>query len=137
MGRYCVNMIRSLHFSVNKAKILAVLSITTLSLLTPQANAAAVKNGVACSKAGTNIKVGGKSYSCAKNPYVRPKTLTWTSSGCLKAYQLWKSAKSDLADWADIAKLAGEEGQKTIDELSQSILSLEELMKNEACKRGA
>ncbi len=101
------------------------------------ANAATIKNGVNCSKAGATTKVGSKTYRCAKNPYVKPTRNTWTLRGCLTAYAMWKDAKEQYADWIDLAKLAGAEGQKTMDELQASITDLEATMKDVACKRGA
>ena len=100
-------------------------------------SAATVKNGVNCSKAGATTKVGTKVYRCAKNPYVKPTRNTWTLRGCLTAYAMWKDAKEQYADWVDLAKLAGAEGQKTMDELQASITDLEATMKEVACKRGA
>ncbi len=106
-------------------------------LFVSPSNAAPVKNGVNCSKSGAVTKVGTKTYRCAKNPYVKPARLTWTLRGCLTAYAMWKDAKEQYEDWVDLAKLAGAEGQKTMDELQASITSLEETMKTVACKRGA
>ena len=101
------------------------------------ANSVTIKNGVNCSKAGATTKVGSKTYRCAKNPYVKPTRTTWTLRGCLTAYAMWKDAKEQYADWIDLAKLAGAEGQKTMDELQASITDLEATMKDVACKRGA
>jgi hypothetical protein len=114
-------------------KALAVLSLGVLigsGLQIVPASALTIKNGVNCSKVGATTKVGSKTYRCAKNPYVKPSQNTWTLRGCLTALAMWKDAK-------DLAKLAGAEGQKTMDELQASITSLEDTMKNVACKRGA
>ncbi len=113
----------------------AMLAVTTLVAI--PANSATIKNGVNCSKAGATTKVGTKTYRCAKNPYVKPSRNTWTLRGCLTAYAMWKDAKEQYADWVDLAKLAGAEGQKTMDELQVSINDLETTMKDVACKRGA
>lgn len=101
------------------------------------ANAATIKNGVACSKANATTKVGAKTYKCAKNPYVTPTKRTWTLTGCLTAYSLWKNAKEEYDNWKDLAKLAGPDGEKTMQELLDSIASLENTMKTVACKKGA
>jgi hypothetical protein len=112
-------------------------ALLSLGLFATPASAASVKNGVNCSKAGATTKVGAKIYRCAKNPYVKPTQNTWTLRGCLTAQAMWKDAKEQYADWVDLAKLAGAEGQKTMDELQASITSLEDTMKTVACKRGA
>lgn len=117
------------------AALIGVLLATGLQV-TP-ASAATIKNGVNCSKAGATTKVGTKIYRCAKNPYVKPTRTTWTLRGCLTAYAMWKDAKEQYADWIDLAKLAGADGQKTMDELQASITDLEATMKDVACKRGA
>ena len=117
--------------------LIAISALLGLSLAAVPVNAATIKNGVNCSKAGATTKVGTKTYRCAKNPYVKPTRNTWTLRGCLTAYAMWKDAKEQYADWVDLAKLAGSEGQKTMDELQASITDLEATMKDVACKRGA
>ena len=123
---------------MNKSLVSASIGflLATGIYVTPS-SAATVKNGVNCSKAGATTKVGTKVYRCAKNPYVKPSRNTWTLRGCLTAYAMWKDAKEQYADWVDLAKLAGAEGQKTMDELQASITDLEATMKEVACKRGA
>ena len=106
------------------------------SLISAPANAA-ISNGTACAKAGSSTKVGSKTYKCAKNPYVTPTKNTWTLSGCLTAYALWKDSKQQYADWQDLAKLAGPDGQKSLDDLQASITSLETTMRTQACKKGS
>ena len=108
-----------------------------LCIVSIPANSATIKNGVLCTKANATSKVGGKTYKCAKNPYVTPTKRTWTLTGCLTAYSLWKNAKEEYDNWKDLAKLAGPEGEKTIQDLQDSITSLENTMKNVACKKGA
>ena len=119
-------------------KILALFSGVVLfgALISAPANAA-ISNGTSCVKSGATIKVGSKSYKCAKNPYFAPIKNTWTLTGCLTAYALWKDAKQQYDDWKDLAKLAGAEGQKTLDDLQKSIDSLEATMKTQACKKGS
>ena len=119
---------------VPKALIVAVALVGTSMGPT---EGASIKNGVNCSKANALIKVGKKSYRCAKNPYVKPERRTWTLTTCLTAYRLWQDAKSEYENWESLAKLAGAEGEKTLDDLQASIKSLEETMINQACKKGA
>ena len=107
------------------------------SLFTNQANSAAIKNGVSCTKFGQTIKVGTKSYKCAKNPYASPRRNTWTLRGCLTALSMWRDAKNQYEDFVDIAKLAGSDGEKTMQELQNSITELELTMQNSVCKKGA
>lgn len=118
---------------------IAVISaaLLTSGLTSTSASAATIKGGVACSKSGATAKVGTKAYKCAKNPYVTPTKLTWTLTGCLTAYALYKEAKQQYADWKDIAAIAGPDGQKTIDDLQKSITSLETMMKKQVCIKGA
>ena len=88
-------------------------------------------------KAGATTKVGTKVYRCGKNPYFKPASLTWTLRGCFTANALLKDARSQYEDWKDLAKLAGAEGEKTLNDLQASITELENTMKNEVCKKGA
>jgi len=124
--------------SFSARMILSVVLIVTCSLFAPTESAigATIKNGVNCKMANAQVKVGKKVYRCAKNPYVKPQRRTWTLSTCLTAYQLWKDANDEYANWKDLAKLAGPEGEKMIDDLQMSIKSLEETMKTRACKAG-
>lgn len=121
-----------------RAKLFSVATVGILAaaLLGAPANAA-ISNGVKCTKAGATTKVGTKVYRCAKNPYFKPTKRTWTLKACLTAYALWKDATSQYEDFKDLAKLAGAEGEATLQELQSSILSLEDTMKNEACIKGA
>lgn len=97
---------------------------------------AVISNGSACTKANATTKVGTKTYKCAKNPFYKPTTRTWTLTGCLTAYTLWKDSKQQYEDWKDIAKLAGADGEKTLSDLQKSIVDLETTMKTQACKKG-
>ncbi len=120
-------------------KFLAILAggILGASMVTVPAQAATVKNGVKCTKAGATTKVGTKVYRCGKNPYFKPASLTWTLRGCFTANALLKDARSQYEDWKDLAKLAGAEGEKTLQDLQTSITELETMMQNEVCKKGA
>ncbi len=120
-------------------KFLAILAggILGASMVTVPAQAATIKNGVKCTKAGATTKVGTKVYRCGKNPYFKPASLTWTLRGCFTANALLKEARSQYEDWKDLAKLAGAEGEKTLQDLQTSITELETMMKNEVCKKGA
>ncbi len=106
-------------------------------MISTPAMAATVKNGVKCTKASAITKVGSKVYRCGKNPYFKPTSLTWTLRGCFTANALLKDARQQYEDWKDLAKLAGAEGEKTMNELQASITELENTMKNEVCKKGA
>jgi hypothetical protein len=57
--------------------------------------------------------------------------------GCFTANALLKDARSQYEDWKDLAKLAGAEGEKTLQDLQTSITELETMMQNEVCKKGA
>ena len=119
-------------------KVLSIISFAFLGgalLSTP--SSAAISNGVSCPKANATAKVGSKVYKCAKNPYVKPTSRTWTLSGCLTAYSLWKDAKQQYEDFKDLAKIAGPDGEKTLADLGKSIADLETTMQTQACKKGA
>ena len=118
-------------------KTLVFLFLISSFLFPTTSNSATIKNGVKCTKAGVNSKVGTKVYRCGKNPYFKPASLTWTLKSCFTANALLKEARSQYEDWKDLAKLAGAEGEKTLNELQASITDLENTMKNEVCKKGA
>lgn len=113
------------------------LIVALFGLIPISASAVTVKNGVKCSKLNLTTKVGTKVYRCGKNPYFKPTSLTWTLRSCFTANALLKDARSQYEDWKDLAKLAGAEGEKTLQDLQTSITELETMMKNEVCKKGA
>ena len=64
----------------------------TSILVASPANAAAITNGVACTKSGASTKVGTNVYKCTKNPTVTNAKLTWVWSGCLDANTAYVSS---------------------------------------------
>ena len=121
-----------------RASVLAAtfgLFLATTSFAT-SANAATVKNGVACKKLGLKTKSGSKTYYCEKNPYVTPTKNTWTLSSCLDANDLYIEAKDQYEVFKDILS-ASPEGVTELGNLQKSIDSLDVLMKTKTCKKGA
>ena len=112
------------------------LFLATTSFAT-SANAATVKNGVACKKAGLKTKSGGKSYVCGKNPYVTPTKNTWTLTQCPQTYELYTDSKDQYEIFEGILASAGPEGKVQGDALLKGISDLEVLMKTKVCKKGA
>ena len=112
------------------------------------ANAATVKNGVACSKTGAKTKVGSKSYICGSNPYITPTKRTWMLTNCKLSNDLLvqlKEAESDMLVQAnifgyktltDLGNALGGQEQKDVNELVKSIADSEAVMKNTFCKKG-
>lgn len=101
------------------------------------ANSATIKNGTKCTKLNSTTKVDGKTYRCGKNPIFKPTSLTWTLKSCFAANRYLKDAKSQYEDFKDLAKIAGQEGEKALLDLETSISELEALMRDEVCKKGA
>jgi len=121
-----------------RASVLAAtfgLFLATTSYAT-SANAATVKNGVACKKMGQKTKSGSKTYYCEKNPYITPTKNTWTLSTCLDANDLYIEAKDQYEVFTDILS-ASPEGLTELGNLQKSIDSLDVLMKTKVCKKGA
>lgn len=129
-GKY--KMIKLMRLGIANLLFFSILSFNLIP-----AYSLSVRNGINCTKVGATTKVGSKIYQCGKNPYFRPKTLTWTLRGCMTANALLKDARSQYEDWKDLAKLAGADGEKTLQDLQTSISELETMMKNEVCKKGA
>ena len=130
-------MVRS--SSKTRAVVLAAslgLFLATTSFVTTS-NAATVKNGVACKKAGLKTKSAGKSYVCDNNPYVTPTKLTWTLSQCQQSYELYLDSKDQYEIFKDILSSAGAEGQAQATTLLKGISDLEALMKTKVCKKGS
>ena len=123
------------------------LLLTTTSFITTS-NAATVKTGVACKKAGLKTKVGSKNYVCGKNPYVTPTRLTWMLSTCKQAGDLLVQAKEaeemmlmqatvfGYKTLTELGNALGGQEQKDINELVKTITDGEAAMKNNLCKRG-
>jgi hypothetical protein len=111
------------------------LFLATTSYAT-SANAATIKNGVACKKLGQKTKSGSKTYYCEKNPYVTPTKNTWTLSSCLDANDLYIEAKEQYEVFKDILS-ASPEGVTELGNLQKSMDSLIAIMKTQTCKKGA
>jgi hypothetical protein len=110
------------------------LLLSTTSVITA-AEAAKVKNGVACKKSGQKTKTGKKSYVCGKNPYVKPTKLTWMLTSCPQAHDLYLEAKDQYGIFKDILSVSPE-GLAELGNLQKSMDSLDTLMKTKVCKKG-
>ena len=110
------------------------LLLSTTSVITA-AEAATIKNGVACKKNGLKTKSGSKNYVCGKNPYVSPTKLTWMLTSCPQANELYIEAKDQYGIFKDILS-ASPEGIAELANLQKSMDSLETLMKTQVCKKG-
>jgi hypothetical protein len=110
------------------------LLLSTTSVITA-AEAATIKNGVACKKNGLKTKTGKKNYVCGKNPYVSPTKLTWMLTSCPQANELYIEAKDQYGIFKDILS-ASPEGIAELANLQKSMDSLDTLMKTQVCKKG-
>ena len=110
------------------------LLLSTTSVITA-AEAATIKNGVACKKDGLKTKTGKKNYVCGKNPYVTPTKLTWMLTSCPQANELYIEAKDQYDIFKDILS-SSPEGIAELANLQKSMNSLDTLMKTQVCKRG-
>ena len=133
-----------------KSAVLATtlgLFLATTSYITTS-NAATVKNGVACKKAGLKTKVSKKNYVCGNNPYVTPTKLTWMLSTCKQAGDLLAQAReteemmllqANIYGYKTLTELGnalGGQEKKDLDDLVKTITDGEAAMKNTLCKRG-
>ena len=120
-----------------RASVLAAtfgLFLATTSFAT-SANAATIKNGVACKKDGLKGKAGSKRYVCGKNPYVTTTKLTWMLTSCPEAYDLYVEAKDQYGVFKDILS-SSQDGLVELANLQKSMDSLDALMKTQVCKKG-
>jgi hypothetical protein len=108
----------------------------TSTMFSLTANSASIKNGIVCKKSGQKVTVGGKRYVCGKNPFLTPTKLTWMLKECPETYKLFVNSKDQYDIFKDILNSAGEEGKIESDKLLAGINSLENLMKNQVCKKG-
>lgn len=124
-----------LRITVSTASLAFGLLLST-STYPISAQAATVKNGIACKKINLKTKVGSKNYICGRNPYVSPTKLTWMLSQCPQTYALYIESKDQYDIFKDILNSAGNEGKVEADKLLKGISDLEVLMKTKVCKRG-
>jgi hypothetical protein len=121
---------------VNPALIVFTLGLLLFSTsVITTAEAATIKNGVACKKVEQKAKAGKKNYICGKNPYVTPTKLTWMLTDCPQAYDLYVEARDQYGIFKDILSTSPE-GIAELGNLQKSMDSLDTLMKTEVCKRG-
>ena len=104
------------------------------------APANAVTNGQSCSKAGAKMTTKGKKYTCAKNPYVLPTRLTWTSATCLstqREYLDYVSQEEDLKGMAvGLVGASLDEANRLIKEVADLNVKIQARLKNVICKKG-
>lgn len=124
------NKVRASVLAATFGLLLATTSFTT------SANAATIKNGVACKKDGLKGKAGSKRYVCGKNPYVTPTKLTWMLTSCPEAYDLYIEAKDQYGIFKDVLS-SSPDGLAELANLQKSMDSLDVLMKTKVCKRGS
>jgi hypothetical protein len=124
-----------LRLIVSSASLVFGLLLST-STYPISAQAATVKNGIACKKINLKTKVGSKNYICGRNPYVSPTKLTWMLRQCPQTYDLYIESKDQYDIFKDILNSAGNEGKVEADKLLKGISDLEVLMKTKVCKRG-
>jgi hypothetical protein len=124
------NKVRASVLAATFGLLLATTSFTT------SANAATIKNGVACKKDGLKGKAGSKRYVCGKNPYVTPTRLTWMLTSCPQAYDLYIEAKDQYGIFKDVLS-SSPDGLAELANLQKSMDSLDVLMKTKVCKRGS
>jgi hypothetical protein len=123
------NKVRASVLAATFGLFLATTSFTT------SANAATIKNGVACKKDGLKGKAGSKRYVCGKNPYVTPTKLTWMLTSCPEAYDLYIEAKDQYGIFKDVLS-SSPDGLAELANLQKSMDSLDALMKTQVCKKG-
>ena len=123
------NKVRASVLAATFGLLLATTSFTT------SANAATIKNGVACKKDGLKGKAGSKRYVCGKNPYVTPTRLTWMLTSCPEAYDLYIEAKDQYGIFKDVLS-SSPDGLAELANLQKSMDSLDALMKTQVCKKG-
>jgi len=125
--------------TITKAKpALTTLTIGLLLSFTSAvsgAEAATVKNGIACKKVGQKTKSGNKNYVCGNNPHVTPTKLTWMLTSCPEANNLLVEAKDQYDVFKDILS-SSPEGLAELGNLQKSMNSLDVLMKTKVCKKG-
>ena len=136
------NKVRASVLAATFGLFLATTSFTT------SANAATVKNGVACKKSGLKTNAGSKKYVCGKNPYITPTKLTWMLSDCKLANDNYRDVKENYDFLLDLAKSnnytslqamgdsLGGESKKDIDSIIEVVTVTESAMKNTLCKKG-
>lgn len=102
-----------------------VIATATASLLialafgAAPASAATIKNGAACSKAGSTKKFGGESFRCAKYALQKNAKLTWRTTDCIKTVAEYRKTNASV-----IAARA--ETTKTVAVLDSAIVGLQE-----------
>ena len=126
-------------FMFRKAILISTLGLFAAATIAV-APANAVTNGQSCPKAGAKMTTKGKKYTCAKNPYVLPTRLTWTSATCLstqREYLDYVSQEEDLKGMAvGLVGASLDEANKLIKEVADLNVQIQARLKNVICKRG-
>jgi hypothetical protein len=104
-----------------------IIAVSTASLLialafgAAPANAATIKNGTPCSKAGSTKKFGGETFRCTKYALQKNAKLTWRTTDCVKTVSDYQKTNASVA-------AVRAETTKTVAVLDLAIASLNESM---------
>jgi hypothetical protein len=126
-----------------------ILALAMLGVISP-ANAATIKNGVACSKSGasTIVSVKGikKTYLCtinpaaAGNPNIAKGGKTWTLKTCVTFYAAYKSNQQSIDDQRSLVMVMNEPDKSTytkqLDASQSSLMTVLSAIENNHCKMG-
>ena len=114
-------------------------------ILAPHANAATIKNGVACAKSGatSTVRVGSasKTYVCKINPSVAGATkTTWTLKTCITYWSTANSQKKLIDEQRSLVNVMSEPDKTTYNtQLDKSMADLNKVydaIKANYCKAG-
>lgn len=78
---------------------IGLMAIVLIAGVSSPVNAAAVKQGAACTKSGAKATSGKNSYVCQKNPTVASTKLVWITTDCATAAKTYLSTKADSTNF--------------------------------------
>ena len=134
---------------LKKSAITVVLALSFASLGFT-ANAATVKNGVACPKSGAStvvtVKGAKNTYICttnpaaATNPNIAKGGKTWTLKTCVSYYAAYKGNQQSIDDQRSLVNVMSEPDKTTytkqLDASQASLMKVLAAIENNYCKTG-
>ena len=134
---------------LKKSAITVVLALSFASLGL-NANAATVKNGVACPKSGAStvvtVKGAKNTYICttnpasATNPNIAKSGKTWTLKTCVSYFAAYKGNQQSIDDQRSLVNVMSEPDKTTytkqLDASQASLMKVLAAIENNYCKTG-
>jgi hypothetical protein len=116
---------------IKRTELAIAMTVLLIGAVVSPAQAAksgAVKSGAACKTTNAKATIGGKKYTCTKNPIVVNAKNTWVVADCLTSNAAYKKGTTQLSDekikrGVFLAQTAATEADQTLSVADREMLA--------------